>query len=95
MKGSTMAQADATALQPVQAVLRSLRELKGVRETRPGVFQLRGAVFAQFVVEDGRLRAELRKPGGAGFDRYALDSPPQQRKFTDDARLRVARLDED
>ena len=43
-----MPQADAAALQPVQALLRQLREIKGVREVRPGVFQVRGIAIHQF-----------------------------------------------
>ena len=38
---------------------------------------------------------ELKKPGGSGFDRFALDTPPQQRKLVDEARLRAGRLDDD
>ena len=90
-----MADADAEALKAVQPVLRQLREIKGVREVRPGVFQVRGGAFAQFRVEGGVLVADLRKPGGSGFDRYALDTAPRQRKLVDDARLRAGKLDED
>ncbi|MGH8795664.1 MAG: hypothetical protein ACREXI_01300 [Caldimonas sp.] len=90
-----MAHADATALQSIQPVLRQLREIKGVREVRPGVFQVRGAAFAHFHVEDGVLRADLKKPGGSGFDRYEIDTAPRQRKFVDDARLRAGRLDDE
>ena len=86
---------DASALQPVLAVLRQLRELKGVREVRPGTFQLRGVTFAQFVISESGLMAELKKPGGSGFDRYPMDTPPRQRKFVEDARARVGRLDDD
>jgi hypothetical protein len=90
-----MAQADAAALQAVQPLLRQLREIKGVREARPGVFQLRSNAFAQFDVVDGVLGAQLRKAGGNGFDRYALDTAPRQRKFIDDAKLRAGQLNEE
>jgi hypothetical protein len=90
-----MPQADAAALQPVQSLLRQLREIKGVREVRPGVFQVRGNAFISFLDDGGSLRADLKKPGGSGFDRFALDTPAHQRKLVDEARLRAARLDDD
>lgn len=90
-----MPTADATALQPMQALLRQLREIKGVRELRPGTFQVRGAAFIQFHTENGVLHAELKKPGGSGFDRFALETSPQQRKLLDEARLRAGRLDDE
>ena len=90
-----MPTADTTALQPVLALLRQLREIKGVREVRPGAFQVRGAAFIQFQTENGVLHAELKKPGGSGFDRFALETPPQQRKLLDEARLRAGRLDDE
>ena len=85
-----MPQADAAALQPVLSLLRQLREIKGVREVRPGVFQVRGAAFINFLAEAGALHAELKKPGGSGFDRFALDTSAHQRKLVDEARLRAA-----
>ena len=90
-----MPQADAAALQPLQALLRQLREIKGLREVRPGVFQIRGSAFIQFTSDGAAVHAELKKPGGSGFDRFALDTPPQQRKLVDEARLRAGRLDDD
>jgi hypothetical protein len=90
-----MADIEPGALQAVQAVLRQLREIKGVREARPGVFQLRGKPFVQFRLEGGVLQADLLKPGGAGFDRFPVAEPPQQRKLVDEARLRAKRLDEE
>ena len=87
--------ADAAALQPLQAMLRQLREIKGVREVRPGTFQVRGAPFAQFHAENGIVYAELKKPGGSGYDRFPTTTPPEQRKLVDEARLRAARLDDD
>jgi hypothetical protein len=90
-----MPAADAAALQPLQGVLRQLREIKGVREVRPGTFQVRGAAFVQFHAENGVVHAELKKPGGSGFDRFPTTTPPEQRKLVDEARLRAGRLDED
>jgi hypothetical protein len=90
-----MAHADATALAAIQPLLRQLREIKGVREMKPGTYYFRGAAFAHFHVEDGALLADLKKPGGSGFDRYPLDTAPRQRKFIDDARLRAGKLDDE
>jgi hypothetical protein len=86
---------DPQALAPLHAVLRQLREIKGVREARPGVFQLRGKAFVTFRLEAGVLQAELLKPGGAGFDRITVAEPPQQRKLVDEAKLRAKRLEEE
>ena len=86
---------DPAALLPVQAVLRQLRDIKGVREARPGVFQLRGKPFLNFRLEGEVLQAELLKPGGVGFDRFAAAEPPQQRKLVEEAKLRAKRLDEE
>ena len=90
-----MADADPDALQAVQSVRRQLREIKGVREARPGVFQIRGAPFIGFRVDTGVLVAEMKKPGGSGFDRYPVETAPQQRKLVEDARLRAGRLDDE
>ena len=90
-----MAHADPTALQAIQPLLRQLREIKGVREMKPGTYYFRSIAFAHFHVEDGALSADLKKPGGAGFDRYPLDTAPRQRKFIEDARLRAGKLDDE
>jgi hypothetical protein len=90
-----MSDADPDALQALQSVRRQLREIKGVREARPGVFQIRGAPFVTLRSENGVLQAEMRKPGGSGFDRYPVDTAPQQRKLVEDARLRAGRLDDE
>jgi len=86
---------DPQALAPLQSVLRQLREIKGVREARPGVFQLRGKPFVTFRLEGGVLQAELVKSGGAGFDRLTVAEPPQQRKLVDEAKLRAKRLEDE
>ena len=90
-----MARAEAEALQKLLPVLRQLREIKGVQETKPGIFYARRDAFIHFHDEGGTLFADLKKPGGAGFDRYPLDTPAQQRKLVDDAKLRAKRLDDD
>ena len=86
---------DAGLLKPLLPLLRQLREIKGLREARPGVFQLKGAAFLQFRQVDQSLVAELRRPGGTALDRYALDTPSAQRKLVDDAKRRVARSDDE
>lgn len=90
-----MARAGAEALQKLLPVLRQLREIKGVREEKPGIFYARREAFIHFHDEDGKLHADLKKPGGAGFDRYPLDSAAEQRKLVEDARLRARRFDDD
>ena len=90
-----MPAADSAALQPLQNVLRQLRDIKGVREARLGTFRLRDQEFAQFQVENSVVHAMLKKAGGSGFDRFPLSTPPEQRRFVDEARLRAKRLDED
>jgi hypothetical protein len=90
-----MARAEAEALQKLLPVLRQLREIKGVQETKPGIFYARRDAFIHFHDEAGALFADLKKPGGAGFDRYPLDTAAQQRKLVDDAKLRAKRLDDE
>ena len=90
-----MAHADETALKPLQPLLRQLREIKGPREMKPGIFYLKGSAFIHFHDEAGALVADLKKAGGSGFDRYPVDTPAGQRKLVDDAKRRVARHDED
>ena len=90
-----MARADANALQPLLPVLRQLREIKGVKETQPGTFHVRRDAFILFHVDAGVLHAELKKPGGSGFDRFALGTPAEQRKLVEEAKLRARRLDDE
>ncbi|MDQ6683635.1 MAG: hypothetical protein M3Z16_00775 [Pseudomonadota bacterium] len=90
-----MARAGSEALQKLLPVLRQLREIKGVREDKPGIFYARREAFIHFHDEDGTLHADLKKPGGAGFDRYPLDSAAEQRKLVEDAKLRARRFDDD
>ena len=86
---------DADALEPLRPLLRQLREIKGLREVRPGVFQCRGAAFLQIRDEQGALVAELKKAGGSGVDRYPVSEPAQQRRLVDEAKRRAGRGDDD
>ncbi|MBC7483059.1 MAG: hypothetical protein H7337_14445 [Rhizobacter sp.] len=90
-----MAHADESALLRLLPVLRQLREIKTLREMKPGIFYLKGSAFVHFHDEAGTLVADLKKTSGAGFDRYAVDTPSAQRKLVDDAKRRVSRHDED
>ena len=90
-----MARADAEAQKPLAPMLRQLREIKGVQEKNPGIFYGRREAFVHFHVEDGLLFADLKKPGGAGFDRYPLATPAEQRKLVEDAKLRARRFDDE
>ncbi len=90
-----MAHADPKALEPLQPLLRQLRGIPGLKEVKPGIFYCRGAAFVHFHDEQGRLSADLKKPGGSGFDRYPVDTPPAQRKLVDDAKRRAGRGDDD
>ena len=90
-----MARAEAEALQKLLPVLRQLRDIKGVQETRPGIFYARRDAFIHFHDEGGALHADLKKAGGAGFDRYPLATPAQRRKLVEDAKLRAKRLEEE
>ena len=91
-----MAHADEDALKRLLPLLRQLREIKGLREMKPGTFYLKGSAYIHFHDEAGALIADLKKAGGSGFDRYPVDEAPGQRKLVDDAKRRVGRvLDED
>ncbi len=90
-----MAHADPKALEPLQPLLRQLRDIKGLKEVKLGIFYCRGAAFLHFHDEQGTLVADLKKPGGSGFDRYPVSAPPAQRKLVDDARRRAGRGDDD
>ncbi len=90
-----MAHADDAALTRLLPLLRQLREIKGLREMKPGIFYMKGGAFLHFHDEAGMLVADLKKAGGVGFDRYPVDLPTGQRKLVDDAKRRVGRHDED
>ena len=90
-----MARADPSALQALLPLLRQLREIKGVQEKSAGTFYARRDAFVHFHDEAGVLYADLKRPGGTGFDRFALATPAEQRKLVDEARLRAKRLEDD
>jgi hypothetical protein len=90
-----MAHPDPAALAALLPLMRQLRDIKGVREVKPGVFHCRGVAFVHFHDEHGSLYADLKKASGSGFDRYALDTAPAQRKLVDDAKRRAGRGDDD
>ncbi len=90
-----MARADAAALQTLLPLLRQLREVKGLKEVQPGVFSARRDAFIHFHDEGGVLHADMKKPGGSGFDRYPLTTAVDQRKLVDDAKLRARRFDDE
>jgi hypothetical protein len=89
-----MAHADEAALAPLTPLLRQLREIKGLREMKPGIFYLKGSAFLHFHDEAGALFADLKRSRG-GFDRYAVATPVGQRKLLDDAKRRVDRGDDE
>ena len=90
-----MAHADPKALEPLSPLLRQLREIKGLKEVKPGIFYCRGAAFVHFHDEQGALVADLKRASSSGFDRYPLATPQAQRKLVDDARRRATRGDDD
>jgi hypothetical protein len=89
-----VAHANEEALKKLQPVLRQLREIKGLREMKPGIFYLKGGAFLHFHDEAGALFGDLKRARG-GFDRYAVDTPVGQRKLLDDAKRRVDRGDDE
>jgi hypothetical protein len=90
-----MAHATEADLQGWLPLLRQLRDIKGLREVRPGIFHNRSVAFLHFHIDAGALVVDLKKPGGGGFDRYRVDTPANQRKLVDDARRRAGRNDDD
>lgn len=90
-----MARADTEALKTLAPLLRQLREIKGVQEKTAGIFYGRREAFVHFHDDDGVLFADLKKAGGAGFDRYPLATPAEQRKLVEDAKLRARRFDDE
>ena len=90
-----MARADTEALKTLLPLLRQLREIKSVKEMQPGIFHARREAFIHFHDDGGVLFADLKKPGGAGFDRFPLATPAEQRKLVEEAKLRARRLDDD
>jgi|GEM_PF-2263002 len=87
-----MAHAGPEALAKLQELIRQLRTMPQIREKSPGTFHLVGQTFVQFHEIDGKLHADLRKLSGTGFDRYAVDTSPVQRKFIDEAKRRATKI---
>lgn len=83
------------ALDTLQPLIRQLRGIPQLRERQPGIFYLLNQAFVHFHVDGGGLFADLKKGSGSGFDRYPVDTPPQQRSFIDEARRRAAKLADD
>jgi hypothetical protein len=79
----------------LQQLKRSLRDLK-LAERGPG-FELRGKRVAELVMQDGELAARIaRKPAlTPEWDRSALKSAADQRKWLDELKKRIARWEHD
>jgi len=90
-----MAHIDEAALARLLPLLRQLREIKTLREIKPGIFYLKSSAFIHFHDEAGVLVADLKRASGSGFDRYPVDAATGQRKLVDDAKRRAARGEED
>ena len=87
-----MAHPGPEALARLQELIRQLRGIPQVREKQAGVFHLQAQPFVQFHELDGKLSADLRKSSGTGFDRLAVDTSPEQRKFIDEAKRRATKI---
>jgi len=71
--------ADAATLDRLEDLLQALRSLAGaaaLREKQRGVFYRAGKAFLHFHTDPAGLFADLRS--GADFERFAVDSAPQQ-----------------
>jgi len=77
---------------PVTETIRQLRAIPQLREKQPGTFHLVGQPFVQFHAVNGKLCADLKRISGAGFDRFAVDTAPEQRKFVDEAKRRATKI---
>ncbi len=87
-----MAHAGPEALAKLQELIRQLRAVPQVREKSSGTFHLAGQAFVHFHETDGKLHADLKKLSGTGFDRYPVDTSPDQRRFIDEAKRRAAKI---
>ncbi len=90
-----MAHAGPEALARLQSLIRQLRTIPQLREKQAGIFYLVGQAFVHFHDDGGKLLGDLKKASGMGFDRYPVDTPPEQRKFIDEARHRATKLVDD
>ena len=67
----------------LRLLLRQLREIKGVKEKQPRQSSMRRSdAFIHFHVEAGALHADLKKPGGSGFDRYRWRRRPSSASWS-------------
>ena len=90
-----MARAGPEALAKLQETVRQLRAIPQLRERQPGIFHLTGQAFVHFHDDGGALHADLKKVTGMGFDVFAVDTAPDQRKFVDEAKRRAAKLSDE
>ena len=87
-----MAHTGPQALAALQPLIRQLRAIPQVREKQAGIFYLVGQAFVHFHDDGGKLFGDLKKASGMGFDRLAVDTAPDQRKFIDEAKRRATKL---
>jgi hypothetical protein len=93
-----MAHASVEDLTAYTALLRQLREIKGLTEKRPGIYYYKATAFLHFHNTDGAeptIDADMKKVPGSGFDRFEVSTPEQQRKLVDEAKKRVKKLQDD
>jgi hypothetical protein len=93
-----MSDLDGATLTELATVRRQLRELKGLTESRPGVFTYGGMPFLEFVRDaQGMVQGQMRNAntGSAAVTRMAAANAVDARKLVDEARRRLARLTDD
>ena len=90
-----MAHAGPEALARAQELLRQLRSIAQVREKQAGIFHLVGQAFVHLHETDGKLHADLKKLSGTGFDRFPVETAPEQRKLLDEAKRRATKMTDD
>jgi hypothetical protein len=90
-----MAHATPDDLATFTALLRQLREIKGLSEKRPGIYYFKATAFLHFHNTHGVIEADMKRVPGSDFDRFKVDIPEQQRKLVDEAKKRVKKLEDD
>jgi len=93
-----MAALDSDLLTQLTELRRQLRGLKGLTETRPGVFTYGGMPFLEFQkAPDSSVVAALRNAntGSAAVTLLVCGTALDARKVFDEARRRLARLTDD
>lgn len=87
-----MAHCPISQLADLTELLESLRSLPGLRETKPGIFYLRGKGFLHFHLKDGRRWADVRAGADWGdpLDVPFGASADQQAQFLADVQQRLA-----